>query len=285
LLIGLSLFDGDAGAMERQAAACDALCELEGVEAVNVQFAHGASRQEPRLPTLAALHRDSTAVTCSAGRRKPIADEMFDVLASAAADRGHVYFAYINSDIIVTPALVGAVRRAGWNTYAVSRCDVGGDEGDRIITAGLDMFVVSVEWWRRHRTRFRPYILGDPCWDNVYTAVMMCHSNGVVWNRDRLILHQSHATVWRHTTPTARYNGYLAALDARYFHLWSQYWHRLEALRAKGASESAEVDLAREAFVWTRSAPDAVRQLIRSARARRRYQRMRAEWLAAASPA
>ena len=271
--------------MERQAAACDALCALEGVEAVNVQFADGASQQEPRLATLKALHRDSTAVTGAAGRRKPIADEMFDVLASAAADRGHACFAYINSDIIVTPALVGAVRCAGRDTYAVSRCDVRGVEGDRMITAGQDMFVVSVEWWRRHRARFRPYILGDACWDNVYTAVMMCHSNGVVWNRDRLILHESHRAVWRDTTPTARYNGYLAALDARYFHLWSQYWHRLDGLRARGASESAELELARATFVWKRSAPDAMRQLIRSARARRRYHRMQAEWLAAAGPA
>ena len=271
--------------MERQAAACHALCELEGVEAVDVQFAHSAARRERRLTMLAALHRDSTAVTGASGRSKPMADEMFDVLASAAAERGHACFAYINSDIIVTPALVGAVRRAGRDTYAVSRCDVGGDQGDRMITAGQDMFVVSVEWWRSHRARFRPYILGDACWDNVYTAVMMCHSNGVVWNRDRLILHQSHAAVWRDTTPTARYNGYLAALDARYFDLWSQYWHRLEALRAGGASESAEIDLARAAFVWKRSASAAMRQLIRSARARRRYQRMRAEWRAAASPA
>lgn len=270
--------------MERQAGACDALCALDNVEAVNIQFAHGASRQEPRLTTLTALQRDSTAVTGSAGPRKPIALEMFDVLASAAADRGHSYFGYINSDIIVTPALMAAVRRCGRDTYAVSRCDVGGEAGDQMITAGQDMFVVSVEWWRSHRTRFRPYILGDACWDNVYTAVMMCHSDGVVWNRDRLILHQSHAAVWRDTTPTARHNGYLAALDARYFHLWSQYWHRLEMLRAAGASESAEAELARATFVWKRSAPDAMRQLIRSARARRRYQRLRAEWLAAAGP-
>ena len=270
--------------MERQAAACDALSALEGVEAVNVQFAHGAARQDPRLTTLTALHRDSTAVTGAVGRRKPIADEMFDVLASAAADRGHACFAYINSDIVVTPALVQTVHDAGKDTYAVSRCDVGGEDGDRMLTAGVDMFIVSVEWWRSHRARFRPYILGDACWDNVYTAVMMSHSNGVLWNRERLILHQFHATVWRDTTPTARYNGYLAALDARYFHLWSQYWHRLEALRARGEPESAEIELARAAFVWKRSASDAARQLIRSARARRRYRRMRAEWLAAPSP-
>ncbi len=35
---------------------------------------------------------------------------------------------------------------------------------------------------------------------------------------------------------SARYNGLLAALDARYFDLWSQYWHRLEAMRTAGAA-------------------------------------------------
>ena len=45
-----------------------------------------------------------------------------------------------------------------------------------MVTAGQDMFVVSVQWWQRNRSRFRPYILGEACWDNVYTAVMMCHS-------------------------------------------------------------------------------------------------------------
>ncbi len=89
--------------------------------------------------------------------------------------------------------------------------------------------MVSVQWWQRNRSRFRPYILGEACWDNVYTAVMMCHSDGVLLNRDPLILHERHAAAWRDTTPEARYNGLLAALDARYFDLWSQYWHRLEA--------------------------------------------------------
>ena len=284
MLIGLNLFDGDACAMERQAAACDALCALAGIEAVNVQFLHGDSRVDPRFETLAALATDSTLVTGSMGRRKPIAVEMFDVLASAAAARSHHYFAYINSDIVVTRALVNAVQGGARDTYAISRCDIGGEAGDRMITAGQDMFVVSVPWWGRNRGRFRSYILGEACWDNVYTAVMMCHSDGALLNRDPLIVHCRHAAAWRDATPAARYNGYLAALDARYFDLWSQYWHRLDTLRREDAPPSAEADLAKDLFVWKRSAPNAVRQFVRNARARQRYRRLRAEWLAAPSP-
>lgn len=270
--------------MRRQAAACEALATLDGIKAVNLQFTQRYLRQDPRISTLKTLAVDSTVVTRSPGRVKPIALEMFDQLAAAAEVNRCRYFAYINSDIIVTPALVQLVQSGDKETYAVSRCDVGGAEDDCIVTSGQDMFVVSVQWWQSNRVRFRPYVLGEACWDNVYTAIMMCHSDGALLNRDPLVLHERHATLWRDTTPTARYNGYLAALDARYFHLWSQYWHRLEALRASGTSESAEVDLAHATFVWRRSASGAMRQLIRSARARQRYRRLRAEWLAAPSP-
>ena len=102
-------------------------------------------------------------------------------------------------------------------------------------------------------------------------------------NRDPLLLHERHAAVWRDATPGARYNGYLAALDARYFDLWSRYWHRLEQLRSADAPQEAEADLARDTFVWRRSAPDAVRQFVRGARARRRYRRLRTEWHTAAT--
>jgi hypothetical protein len=281
MLIGLNLFDGDEGAMRRQNAACEALLALGGVEVVNLQFAHGERRTHPTIRTVAKLSLDSTVVTGSRGRRKPLADECFDVLAVEAADRSHRSFAYINSDIIVTQALVDEVERHSRDTHAVSRCDIGGG-ADRMVTAGQDMFVVAVAWWRRHRSRFRSYIVGDACWDNVYTAVMLCHSNGVLLNREPLIRHERHAVLWRDSSPSARYNGYLAALDSRYFTLWAQYWSRLEAMRAATASAAEEAALVRESFVWRRSAPDALRQIVRSARAHRRFRRLRAEWAGAA---
>jgi len=282
MLIGLNLFDGDAGSIRRQAAACEALISLDGVDAVNLQFARGERRTHPAIRTVATLARDSTAVTGSIGRRKPLADECFDVLAAEAAAGSHRYFAYINSDIIVTRALVDEVARRSHDTYAVSRCDVGEEAADKMMTAGQDMFVVSVRWWQRNRTRFRPYIVGDACWDNVFTAVMMCHADGVLLNREPLIRHERHVVTWRDASPTARYNGYLAALDSRYFARWVHYWNRLEAMRAGAAPVAAEAALAREVFVWRRSAPEALRQIVRSARAHRRYRRLRADWTAAA---
>jgi hypothetical protein len=119
-------------------------------------------------------------------------------------------------------------------------------------------------------------VIGDTCWDNVYTAVMMCHSDGLILNREPLILHERHQALANDTTITARYNGFLAALDSRYFSLWCEYWDRLEQARAQGVSAAGQRALREEVFVWRRSAKAALRQSIRSARARLHFRRRRA---------
>jgi hypothetical protein len=209
---------------------------------------------------------------------------MFDVLAEAAASRRCRYFAFINSDIAVTQAAVDAVQRHARDTYALSRCDIGAPDGAGVsppVTAGLDMFVVDVAWWRRHRRRFRDYVVGEACWDNVYAAILMCHSNGLVLNREPLILHDWHAAVWRDETPAARFNGMLAGLDARYFAMWARYWHELTSAGGACLDEAAHEAMIRRVFTWRRSLPQAALQLLRNVRARRRFQRLQAQWLAA----
>jgi hypothetical protein len=278
MLVGMHIYNGDAGAMRRQQAAVSALARLSGVEGLNVQFRAGLSAALPGIETMAALDQDSMTTVSLAGRRKPLTRELFEVFASVAADRGHRYFAYINSDIIVLPAVLDAVERLARETYAVSRHDVdhAADAKDgTLLTSGLDMFVLSCDWWQRHRRRFRSYVVGDACWDNVYSAIMMCHSDGVILNRDRLILHERHAALWHDESATARYNGYMAALDARYFSLWCEYWERLEQARRTGASAAQEQALRDEVFVWRRSAADAVQQSIRGVRAWLKFRRVR----------
>jgi hypothetical protein len=290
ILIGLQLHPGDAGAERRQRAAVESLLRLEDIGAVNLQFQAGARQEHAGIATLAELREDATTVTGTSDRRKPIAREMFDVLAREAAGRGLRYFGFINADIVVTPAVLETVGRFGCDTYAISRHDVESfdqpDAAGSVLTPGVDMFVVSCEWWRRQCTRFRPYIVGETLWDNVFTAVMMCHSNGVVLNREPLILHERHEVSRLEPTPATRHNGFLAALDARYFSMWCEYWDALERVRAARHGESdaaAEEVLRRDAFVWRRSPADAVRQTIRAVRARAGYRRLRAAWPPAAA--
>jgi hypothetical protein len=287
MIVGTHLYEGDAAAMRRQQSAVTALSRLPGVQAVNVQFQTGPWASLPGIEMMPALLSDSLTVVGPGGPRKPLTRELFDVLARVAGARGLRHFAFANSDVVILPAALEALGREVRQTYAISRHDIDHLDGDvaegAVLTAGIDMFVVSVEWWRRHARRFRHYVLGDACWDNVYTAVMMCHSNGLILNREPIILHERHRTLRHDVTSTARYNGFLAALDARYFSLWCEYWGRLEQARAQGVSAAGQRALREEVFVWRRSAPAALRQSIRSARARLRFRRLRSTLFAAGS--
>jgi hypothetical protein len=288
MIVGTSVYEGEPAAMRRQQHAMAALLRLPGVQAVNVQFQKEPWVSVSGIEMLPALLGDSVTAAGPGGRRKPLTREFFDVLARVATARGHHYFAFVNSDVLVLPAALEALAREVRQTYAISRHDIDRLDGDvarsTLLTAGIDMFVVSAEWWRRHCRRFRPYVIGDACWDNVYTAVMMCHSDGIILNREPLILHERHQTLWNDTTSTARYNGFLAALDSRYFSLWCEYWDRLEQARAQGVSAAGLQAIREEVFVWRRSATAALRQSIRSARARLRFRRPRAALVAAGGP-
>ena len=281
MLIGLQMYDADPESGRRQRAAAQALVRLPGVEPLNLQFRNGPPFEFPGLSTAAVLEDDSLRATSTPGRRRPLTSEVLEALWRAAVAGQHRYFAFINADILVTPDAVAVIARLDQETYAVSRCDV--DDIARlapgpILTAGVDMFVVSTAWWPRHRHRFRPYIVGEGCWDNVYAAIMMAHSRGLVLNREPLIFHERHTSPWHGTTPHAQHNGFLAALDARYFFMWCGYWDRLEAARRLGAPASEEERLQRELFVWHRSPGLALRQFGRSLRARARYRRLRSSW-------
>jgi hypothetical protein len=288
VIIGTNVYEGDAAAMRRQQSAMSAVPRLPGVEAVNVQFQKEPWVGFPGMEMMPALLHDSVTAAGPGGRRKPLTRELFDVLARVAAARGHQYFAYVNSDILILPAALEALERDVCQTYAISRHDMDDLDGDvregTLLTAGIDMFVVSVEWWRRHCRRFRQYVIGDACWDNVYTAMMMCRSNGIILNREPLILHERHGARWHDATSTARYNGFLAALDSRYFSLWCEYWYRLEQARAQGLSAAGQQALRDEVFVWRRSASASLRQSIRNARTRFLFRRFRATLNAAGRP-
>jgi hypothetical protein len=125
----------------------------------------------------------------------------------------------------VTQAAVDWIVGGNRDGYAFCRVDrdPATDERLRMEVHGTDMFAVDWRWWTRERRRFRPYIAGELRWDNVYTAVMCTHGRGDIVDRRDLIFHQQHPVRWDDRSPYARYNGYLGALDARYFSRWVQY--------------------------------------------------------------
>ena len=272
IAIGSQFFQTDGDGERRQQRARAAILALSDVCPVNLQFTDEAFRPDG-FRTIPILTRDSRTVTGGEGRRKPIVSEMFDALAGAAREHGCRYFAYLNADIEVSPAAVERVLAGGLDGYAFCRMDL-----DPVTRAevgveryGVDMFAVDVDWWARHRRRFRPYIAGEMAWDNVYAALVCAHGRGDIVDEAPGIFHERHPGGWS-AGLFAAYNGYLAALDSRYFSQWTAYVARREAAGPRVDRGALIAD------VFDRGRPPllaSARQVARSARAKWRFARQR----------
>jgi hypothetical protein len=277
IAIGTQFYPAEGDTERRQARARASLLALEDIVPVNLQFVDERYTLDG-FRTLPVLRQDSRTVTGTAGgARKPIVSEMFDALAGVARAEGCRYFAYLNADIIVTPAAIRRVLNGDGDGYAFSRMDVdpatGAELGVQIF--GLDMFVVDTAWWSRERRRFRPYIAAAGCWDNVFAAILCAHGRGEIVNERPGILHELHPPLWHHD-PLFDHNGYLATLDAPYFSRWCHYATRLdEALKAGTFVDRRQLATATLGSARL-SAGETIRHAARQLRARFRYARRRA---------
>jgi hypothetical protein len=271
LLLGTHAYPASGEAAVRQDAALDALRQLRGVRLVNVQFAD-APFVVAGFDTRADLVRDSRTVTGREGPRKPIATDLFDSLAAAAVEAGARRFAFANADVVVSQALVDRVAGGRHQAVLAARTDVDPADGREVGVnlEGVDVFVVETDWWRGNRRRFRPYLAGEPVWDNVYAAQLLCHADGVLLTDAGLARHTAHPTAWTRS-PFGRYVQLLVALDAPYFSIWCRYHWELTRLRAAGGSEADERALQQAIFRWAPSWNDRVVHAGRAAVARVRY--------------
>ena len=271
ILLGTHVHPATGDAARRQADAVASWRRLPNVSLVNLQFWNQVIEVEG-FETLAELRRDSVSVTGRPGIRKPVSSEVFSLLAQTAVERGCSYFAFVNSDINVTEAAIEVLLANGRDACLFSRMDVDANGGGEIGVelAGIDGFAIRAAWWIDHAHGFRPYIIGEAVWDNVYCAQLLCHGHGILMNRRAYITHERHATLWK-ASPFAEYIQFLSALDAPYFSLWYSYWTRLRELRARGASEAEELALQAEVFVWRPLLADRLAQRGRAAKAHLRY--------------
>ncbi len=273
LVLGTHTFAASGDAARRQSAAIDTLRSLTGVLPVNVQFVRGAHSVNG-VETLAALDRDSRTVTGRPGARKPIVRDILDALCTRADGAAVSRFGFMNADIHFSQEAVDWIVGDTREAWLFSREDFDGASGTALGmgTAGMDVMVLSVSWWRANRHRFRPYIAGEAGWDNVYTAIAMCHANAVLENRRPLARLEEHPTAWAPGSgPYALYTQYLAALDAGYFSLWCRYWAGLQDLRRTGVGPEAEAALARRVFAWNPGVIDRAAQGLRGVKAALRY--------------
>jgi hypothetical protein len=271
IVMGAQFYPSTGDAERRQHRARAALLSLDHVIPVNLQFLDEDFPLDGFRP-VRALRRDARTVTGAAGRRKPIVSEMFEALAGAARTAGCRYFAYLNNDIEVSQRAVEIIMTGNRDGYAFSRVDVDPETGTEagVQIFGLDMFAIDVDWWARERRRFRPYIAGEACWDNVYAALICAYGNGLVVNERPGIYHQRHPAMWN-DGPFATYNGYLAALDSPDFSRWVRYATRLDELLKDGAPVDRE-QLARELLSDPRlSVRETAVHTVRTMRARVRH--------------
>jgi hypothetical protein len=269
LLVGSQIHPADGDAHRRQIHAMTRLREVCRWPLLNLQFHDRANLQElDGFETLPVLLDDSPGVTGRAGRRKPIVSEMFTRLAEAAVQRGLRYFVFTNSDIVFTAAAIDRILAGDRRSFVFSRTDVDAATGCDLqpLIYGADVFAVEAEWWMAHRASFRPYVIGENAWDNVYAAQLLCWSGGMLLNREPLVRHEAHPIVWS-SSPFAGHNAYLAGLDRMYFTRWVRYVRRLESLRAEAggfASIEAELRLQDEAFLdWKPGVADRALQALR----------------------
>jgi hypothetical protein len=252
----------------------DTLRELSPWPLVNLQFADRANLQEmDGFETAAVLRVDSNTVTGRPGVRKPVLSELFTRLAEAAVERGAPMFLFTNSDIIFTSAAFDRIGDGNERAQVVARTDFEPETGRDLppLIYGTDVFAVEAAWWLANRHRFRPYVVGEGCWDNVYTAQLLCWAGGLLLNREPLVRHEAHALAWRQS-PFAEHNRYLAALDRLYFTRWVTYASRLAVLRRDASGLALLADEQRlqdDVFGdWKPSVFDHVVQALRVAKLR-----------------
>ena len=269
MLIGTHTYAAEGEGLRRQTAGVASLLALRDAGAVNVQFAQRPHHVEG-LRTLDVLQRASTDID-PRGPRKPIVSEIFDALAAEDAVRGCAYICFTNADVIVSQQAVDWILGEDRDAFLLSREDFDGVTGaaSGMQLGGIDTIAIRGAWWTRNRRRFRPYIVGETAWDNVYAAILMIHGNGVIENRRPLIRHEMHDA--GRGSAFAEYTRLLSALDAFYFTRWCCYWWPLMKLREQGAAAAEEAALARSVFSRRQSAVESAVQAGRSAKARVRY--------------
>jgi len=272
ILIGTHTFAARGDGARRQAACVASLRALDRTRIVNVQFAREPHHADG-IETLPTLRNTSNGLTGRAGPTKPDVSEIFAVLASEAIARRIPLFCFTNGDIIVTQPAVDWMLATTKDTFVFSRENFDGGSGESrgMELSGTDVFAMTVRWWQANARRFRRYLLGEGGFDNVYTAIMMCHSDGALENRRPLVRHEVHQPGPMPSPHFGEYIRRLCALDAQYFTRWCLYWDGLVRMRRSGATAEAESAWAREAFTWNPSPREALVQRGRNVKAEVRY--------------
>jgi FkbM family methyltransferase len=220
--------------------------DLDGaVRLVNLGYSdefHG--RPGWREAALERSARDLVAPDCP---RVPIMSEVFERAWRVAKEEGYDHFAFLNSDIMLPPAGLFAIRQylaAGFETLGLTRTDIpnAGQEGPEhwvgLHLSGIDLFLFRTDWWERHRHLFNDYIMGAYHWDCAYMGILLAHSRCCYSTQQRgLLLHVLHDTVVSLGGPMADHNRVLKdGPDALYLFLHGRLIEQVRGYLARHRS-------------------------------------------------
>lgn len=238
----------DDGARQRQRLAIEQVARLQAAGWPVVPL--NVCRADDGL-TIAGWHRAPALGTSIAERlgvsapSKPTLREIFDVATSEATARGLTWFGYGNADIMPGSGameLLSYADRNGYDAICGARHDVWIDPAGvarrgLVFTAGLDLFLLRTEFWRRIRPTVREYVIGEPAWDNVVPSVLASAGRVLLANTDAVLCHHPrHRQRWNVHSPLAAHNLSLAhGPDVDHYLCWVRYvrW-RSDFVRRRG---------------------------------------------------
>ncbi len=139
----------------------------------------------------ASLQESSREIVDPNGPRFPFVRDIFDRAAALAEKRGHLWFAVMNSDILLTERLwprLAELMEVGMETIAISRTEISDPDEPPgkpdLYIIGQDLWFVKTDWWMKNRTLFPNSLFPVRGWDVVYTSLFLCHSTGYLLNTE-----------------------------------------------------------------------------------------------------
>lgn len=243
IFLGASAYRGAEEHQARQHAALATWKAWERCQPVQLNFVDEKYPLEIEgFCSRSVLRQDSGQICRRAGPRKPVIREILDALAEESEKTGAPWIGYANADIQFRPKVWTLLEECSEEVILISRTECEAGKPMEILTYGVDVLFFRVAWWKTHRHLFRDYLIGEGCWDVVYTSLALRHGRGRLWNREPLVWHERHAPIW-HESPFAFYNWYLAALDSPAFSRWCDYHEALLEGRKRETSEAEELAL------------------------------------------
>lgn len=254
-VIGTNIYRAEGEASIRMKNAFETWRRL-GAPLVDIAFEDTPPFDEPGFEELRCLSRDSRTITNHDGLRKPLVSDLFDGLCEAAKKRGCEYFVFANSDIQLTSQFHEAVASTELDSLIFTRLDFDFDPTDpsaKLFLRGQDVFAIRVAWWSRNRGLFQPYILGEPLWDNIYTAKLARNGrSSLVYSRN-MCHHKRHDQHWNPASVFGKYNEKLRLRsDYLDYGMWSKYIDELLAITLEAGTACAED----QEMLWRRLSGD-----------------------------